>query len=155
MNKAAAQASRIVSIDFGLKRIGMALSDDRKIIASPWKLLIAEKRSEQTVKKVMEELAKIEAERCCTISEVVVGMPLLMNGKIGLLGDEVKHFVDLLRQNSPIPILTWDERLTSVQAERSMREAHMTRKQRSQFVDSVSAVIILQSYLEHICNKNI
>jgi putative Holliday junction resolvase len=150
MNLPSPRASRIVSIDFGLKRIGMALSDEQKIIASPWTIVIADRRAEQTAALVMQQIEKIQKERGCTIVSIVVGMPLLMNGKVGLLGDEVKHFIDLLQKCTPIPIISWDERLSSVQADRSLREMQMTRKQRAKRVDEVAAVIILQSYLDRL-----
>jgi putative holliday junction resolvase len=73
---------------------------------------------------------------------------LLMSGKMGLLADEVTHFVELLKSATSLPVVTWDERLTSVQADRSLREGNFTRKKRSQKVDSVAAVIILQNYLD-------
>lgn len=140
---------RIVGIDFGMKRIGLALSDESRIIASPIKVILAEKKSEYTIKKVVVELEKLQAESKYEFIEIVVGMPFLMNGKMGLLGDEVRHFVELLKNATTIPIVTWDERLSSVQAERSMREANMNRRQRAKSVDEVAAVIILQSYLDH------
>lgn len=137
------EAKRIVAIDYGMVRIGLALSDERKIIASPLMILIAEKKMEHTVSKLLKELGGYQIE------EIVIGMPLLMNGKQGLLADEVKAFIEILKQQTSIPVITWDERLTTVQAERSMREGGMTRKQRSKVVDTVSAVILLQSYLDY------
>lgn len=140
--------SRILGVDYGLKRIGLALSDERKIIATPLSTFPAERRSEQTVAKLLEHLQKLQETNKYTLEEIVVGLPLMMNGSTGFLADEVKHFVQLLQQALPIPVRTWDERLTSVQADRSLRESSMTRKKRSKVVDTVSAAIILQSYLD-------
>jgi putative Holliday junction resolvase len=142
-------ATRIIGIDFGMARIGLAISDERKIIATPLMILTAEKKSEETVFKLLQELQKHQDSQHYTLELIVVGMPLMMSGKKGFLADEVQHFVDLLKKETPIPVITWDERLTTVQAERSMREGHMTRKQRSKVVDTVAAVIILQNYLDH------
>ena len=139
---------RIIGIDFGLVRLGIAYSDERQILASPLKVLTAEKKSEGTISKLIQELRKHEVEYGYEISEIVVGLPLLMSGKMGLLADEVKHFVLLLQQAIPVPIVTWDERLTSVQAERSLKEAGLSRKRRSKVVDTVAAIIILQNYLD-------
>lgn len=137
------KATRIAAIDFGLARLGVALSDELKIFAMPLMTITSESKSEKTVAKVVEELAKYNLET------IVVGLPLMMSGKMGMLADEVKHFVDLLRQATTVPVITWDERLTTVQAERSMREGSMSRKKRSKIVDKVAAVIILQNYLDY------
>lgn len=144
---------RIVGIDFGLSRIGLSISDEQKIIATPMTTFSAEKKTETTVTKLVKELnAHAESHRYA-IQEIVVGLPLLMNGKKGLLADEVLHFIELLKQHFSVPITTWDERLSSVQADRSLREGSMTRKKRARNVDSVSAIIILQSYLDSLAIK--
>lgn len=139
---------RIIGIDFGLKRLGIALSDERKIIASPLVVLEAEKKSQRTAEKLLAFIADIESRYGCIIEEIVVGLPLMMSGRQGFLADEVKHFTALLAGATSKPIHLWDERLSTVQAERALRETEMTRKKRSQFVDRVSAAIILQSYLD-------
>ena len=77
-----------------------------------------------------------------------------MSGKVGFLADEVKHFIEFLKKATAVPVVTWDERLTTVQAERSLRESSLSRKKRTQFVDTVAAVIILQNYLDHKKFKN-
>lgn len=135
-------------MDYGMVRIGLAISDETKLIASPLKTLLAEKKRELTITKLLQELNLHQQQHNYQISEIIIGLPLLMNGKPGPIADEVLHFIDLFRQQTPIPINTWDERLTSVQAERSMREGNLTRKQRSKSVDAISAVILLQSYLD-------
>lgn len=140
---------RLVGIDYGMSRIGLALSDERQIIASPLQTLLAEKRTEETVTKILLFLSELQQTHACDIEEIIVGMPLMMSGRKGFLADEVKHFVELLSQATSIPVRTWDERLSTVQAERSLRESQMTRKKRSKVVDIVSAAIILQSYLDH------
>jgi putative holliday junction resolvase len=139
---------RIIAIDFGMARLGLAYSDESQTIASPLKVLKAEKKSASTVASVLKELKSHQEQHGYDIEEIVVGLPLLMSGKMGLLADEVKHFVELLQQVIAVPIVTWDERLTSVQAERSMMESNLTRKRRSKLVDTVAAVIILQNYLD-------
>ncbi|CUI16603.1 Putative Holliday junction resolvase [Candidatus Protochlamydia naegleriophila] len=146
MNKP--KPSRILGIDFGMSRLGLALSDERKIIAMPTATLQAEKRSEQTVLKLLETISKLCETHRCDIEEIVIGLPLMMSGRTGFLADEVKHFAQLLTQSTSVPIRLWDERLTTVQAERSLRESSLTRKKRSKVVDTVSAAIILQSYLD-------
>lgn len=140
---------RIIGIDFGMARLGIAYSDESKTIAMPLAVIQAEKKSEQTVSKVVKELKQHQQQNNYEIEEIVVGLPLLMSGKFGLLADEVKHFVEQLKKSIQAPVVTWDERLTTVQAERSMRESNLTRKRRAKVVDTVAAVIILQNYLDH------
>lgn len=142
-------AHRLIGIDFGMVRLGIAYSDEQQIIANSMMVLIAEKRSEDTALKLLRQLEEHAHKHAYQIEGIVIGLPLLMSGKKGLLADEVTHFVDLLKQHSSIPIITWDERLTSVQADRSLREGSFTRKKRAQKVDAVAAIIILQSYLDH------
>lgn len=140
--------TRIIGLDFGLVRIGIAVSDERKIIATPFLTLRAEKKLELTVAKLLRELDAHQQLHNYQIEEIVIGLPLLMSGKTGFLADEVKTFVAALKQLTTVPVVTWDERLTSVQAERSLRESSLTRKKRSTLVDTVAAVIILQNYLD-------
>lgn len=140
---------RLLGVDYGMSRIGLALSDERQIIATPLRVLPAEKKTEQTVVKFVAMLTQLQLDYQCEIEEIIIGLPLMMNGSTGFSADEVKHFVHLLAQSLSIPIRTWDERLSTVQAERSLRESQMTRKKRAKVVDTVSAAIILQSYLDH------
>ena len=147
-NQPKARPKRLIGIDFGMRRLGIALSDERQIIATPYQTVQAEKKTELTVAKILALLAELQEKHACDIEEIIVGLPLMMSGRTGFQADEVKHFVQLLSQATPIPVRTWDERLTTVQAERSLRESQMTRKKRSKVVDIVSAAIILQSYLD-------
>lgn len=142
--------TRILSIDFGLARLGLAISDEMKMIATPLPTLQAAKKQEDTVLKLFLFLEKHREENRYDLEKIIIGMPYNMNGTIGHLADEVKHFVTLLQQKFSSPIILWDERLTTVMAERSLREASLSRKKRAQKVDSISALIILQNYLESI-----
>lgn len=146
-----ANKTRIVGIDFGLARIGLSLSDESKILASPLMTFQAEKKSEETITKLVATLEADQKQKGYVIEEIVVGLPLMMSGKMGFLADEVKHFIENLKKCIPFPVITWDERLTTVQAERSLRESSLTRKRRSKVVDKVAAVIILQNYLDYRC----
>lgn len=143
------KTKRIVGIDYGLARLGLALSDERKIIANSIKTFPAEKKAEATAHKLIKELNEHATLHNYEIEEIVIGMPLMMNGKKGMLADEVIHFVSLLKELLPMPIVTWDERLSSVQADRSLREGNFSRKKRSKMVDGVAATIILQSFLDN------
>lgn len=148
-HKAKPPVKRIIGLDYGLARIGIAVSDERHIIASPMLTFTCEKKIEETVNKLIFELGKHAETNNYIIEEIIIGLPLMMSGKQGMIADEVIHFVELLRQKTTIPIKTWDERLTTVQADRSLREGSMSRKKRARVVDVVAACIILQNYLDH------
>ncbi len=132
---------RIASIDYGLKRIGLAISDENQIIASSLGVIQAGKSSGETITKLLTALKDYELER------IVIGYPVHLNGKVGFLADEVKHFVSLLEKEVLCPVVLVDERLSTVQAERSLKEGSMNRKKRAKVIDAVSAVILLQGHL--------
>lgn len=132
---------RIASIDYGLKRIGMAISDESKIIASSLGVLQAGKSSGETIQRIVEALKPYKLEK------IIVGYPVHLNGKVGFLADEVKHFIALLEKAVDCPVELVDERLSTVQAERSLMEGGMNRKKRAKVIDAVSAVILLQGAL--------
>lgn len=140
--------SRIVGIDYGMARIGLSLSDPTKLIATPLSTFINEKKMDKTAENLLLFLNDHAAKNNYSIDELVVGLPLLLSGKHGLLADEVHHFIEALKKITDIPITLWDERLTTVQAERSLKESSLTRKQRAKVVDSVAAIILLQNYLD-------
>lgn len=139
---------RIVGIDYGIARIGLAISDERFIIAMPAGTLICEHKIDLTLAKLVNELNGLQEKHHCEITEIVIGIPLRLDGKMGLMADEVKHFAELLQKSVKSMVITWDERLSSIQAERALREKQMNRKKRSKVIDTVSAAIILQSYLD-------
>lgn len=132
---------RIASIDYGLKRLGVAISDENKIIASSLGVVFAGKNSAETIQTILQLLKPYDLER------IVVGYPIHMNGKVGFLADEVKHFSSLLQAQVTCEVSLFDERLSSVQAERMLIEGGMNRKKRAKVIDAVAAVIVLQSYL--------
>lgn len=138
--------TRFVAIDYGMARIGLAVSDPTKLIATPMQTMAAEKKLERTAAKLLAFLDAYCEKMDCTVECIILGMPLMMSGKRGLLADEVHHFAEKIRELTTIPIVFWDERLTTVQAERSL--SSLTRKKRTKVVDSVAALIILQSYLD-------
>lgn len=140
---------RIVAIDYGQKRIGIAYSDETKLIAMPKEMILTERKLERTALKLAQLIHQHEKELGYQVEEIIIGKPLLMSGKSGLMADEVKAFIELLGKEFTCPIIEWDERLSSVQAERALIEANLSRKQRTRHVDQVAAVIILQSYLDH------
>ena len=131
---------RIASIDYGLKRLGLAISDENKVIATSLGTIEAG-NSGETIQKILQALKPYDLEH------IIIGNPIHLNGKMSFLADEVNHFLTLLQAHVSCTISLFDERLSSVQAERSLKEGGMRRKKRAQIIDAVSAVILLQSYL--------
>jgi len=130
-----------MGLDIGDKRTGVALSDPLGIIASA--LTVIERTSDEAaVKKIIDLARENEVER------IVVGMPRSMDGSLGKQAQAVQSFIDLLKEGTRIPIVSWDERLSTVAAERAMLEVGMKRDKRKKRRDSLAAAFILQGYLD-------
>jgi putative Holliday junction resolvase len=132
---------RILGLDHGSKRIGVALSDELAMIAQPQQYLPA-----QPLAECLRQLKEIIDSR--QVGEVLVGLPRNMNGTYGPAAESVRAFIEALQQVVTVPIKTWDERLTSTQANRALIETGLRREQRRERVDQTAAAILLQSYLD-------
>ncbi len=131
---------RIVGLDFGTVRIGVAVSDERHILARPLGIL----HNTPEFAKRLSELLKKEG----AIDKIVVGLPLKLSGQDSAMTEAARKFAKELEESSKLPVELWDERLTSALIERSLSDAGVKRKERAQMSDTLSAVIILQSYLD-------
>ena len=136
----------ILGIDLGKKRTGIAVSDVNQKIASPLKVIENMKFNE-----ILNILEKIVTER--NICAIIVGDPINMDGSIGPKSQSSRSFIKNLSKELDIPILLWDERLTTVSAERSLLEADISRKKRQQIIDKIAASIILQNFLDYLNAK--
>lgn len=132
---------RIMGLDVGDKTIGVAVSDLMGITAQGVKTVRRVGK-----KKDIEELKAIIKER--QVNKIVSGLPKNMNGTLGPQGEKVIKFCELLEQETGINIEYWDERLSTVAAERSLIEADVRREKRKKVIDMLAAVIILQGYLD-------
>lgn len=135
------KSGRILALDLGDRRIGMAISDPLRHTAGPLMTLERVSRSRD-----MERIREVIAEQ--EVATIVVGMPLDMDGTRGPRARMAGLFIDRVRGATRIPVFEWDERLTTVQAERVLIEGNMRRERRREVIDQVAAVIILQSYLD-------
>lgn len=131
---------RIMGLDVGEKRIGIALSDPMGWTAQGHSVLLRKNKAYD-----FNEIIKIC--RQYEVEKIVVGHPLNMNGTIGPKAVEIQKFADLLRVKSQLPVALWDERLSTRSAERTLLEADLSRKKRKEVIDKVAAVNILQAYL--------
>ncbi|HZM03768.1 MAG TPA: Holliday junction resolvase RuvX [Candidatus Saccharimonadales bacterium] len=132
---------RILGLDHGTKRVGLALSDETATIAQPLEFLAAE-----PVDDFLKRLRDIIDTK--GVAEILIGLPRNMNGTYGPAAEKAQELAARLRTEFSIPVKTWDERLTSVQANRYLIEAGMRRDKRKTKVDQTAAAILLQSYLD-------
>ncbi len=134
---------RILALDHGTKRIGVAVSDETKTIAQPLEYIAAEPFADFLARF---KTLLVDKE----IDLVLIGLPRNMDGSYGPAAQKVEAFVAVLRGAITIPIKTWDERLTSAQANRILIQGKVRRDQRKEKVDKMAAAILLQSYLDGI-----
>jgi putative holliday junction resolvase len=137
---------RILGLDVGSKRIGVAVTDALGITAQGLETI--QRRNKRTDLAQLEELIREYA-----VAEIVVGYPLRMSGSTGTQSAKIEEFAAELRKKFPIPVHLWDERLTSAEANRLLRETEMSIRRRAEVVDRMAAVLILQNFLENRANR--
>ena len=136
---------RVLAIDHGTKRMGIAVSDELGMIAHPLEFVLAEP-FDKFLARVKELIQEKQVEL------LLVGMPRNMDGSYGPAALKVQEFVAVLKEALTVPIKTWDERLTSAQANRFLIQADVRREKRKEKVDKMAAAILLQSYLDNLGN---
>jgi putative Holliday junction resolvase len=132
---------RILGLDIGSKTIGVAVSDELKLIAHG---LFTLKR--KGLQHDIRELEKLIEEQ--GVEKIVIGLPKNMSNTLGPSANKVLSFIEELKKWVELPIITWDERLSTVAAEKVLLEADMSRKKRKRVIDKVAALLILQGYLD-------
>ena len=132
----------IMSIDFGDARTGIAVCDKFEMLASPV-TVIKEYNFDNCIDKVASEAVRLKAE------EIVVGLPLNMNGSSGDRAEKCTEFAKILESKVSVPVKLWDERSTTVLAHNYLNNTNTKGKKRKEVVDAVAAVIILENYLEY------
>ena len=134
---------RILALDHGTKRIGVAVSDELKMIAQPLEYILAEPSA-----GFLARLKELVQEK--DVELILVGMPRNMDGSYGPAAQKVRDFVVALRDTLTVPIRLWDERLTSAQANRVLIQGGVRRDKRKEKVDKMAAAILLQGYLDSL-----
>ncbi|MDE6700628.1 MAG: Holliday junction resolvase RuvX [Acetatifactor sp.] len=135
---------RIMGLDFGSKTVGVAVSDALLLTAQGVEII---RRKEEN--KLRQTLARIEALiEEYEVEELVLGLPKHMNGTEGVRAELTEEFKDKLERRTGLPVVLWDERLTTVSADKTMMEAGIRRENRKEYVDMLAAVFILQGYLD-------
>jgi len=136
-----------MGLDIGDKRIGIAISDSSNLIAQSKEVL---KRTDhrKDLKVIKEYIQKYE------IDEIIVGLPINMDGSFSAQTKKTEQYINFLKNNLDIEVKTWDERLTSREAEKILIKADLSRKKRKQVIDGLAASIILRNYLDRQKNLN-
>lgn len=132
---------RLLALDVGDRRIGVAMSDPDGILASPFTTL-----ERQAKDRSLEEILRIAEEN--DVAEIIVGIPYLMSGRVGPQARITMDYADSLAKQTHLPIRRVDERLSSIQAERLLRESGVRPSENKGKIDAAAAAIILQAYLD-------
>ena len=135
-----------IGLDVGEARIGVAVSDELGLVALP-RTVIHSKGWGSDIAQVGELVSEVGA------GEIVVGLPVNMNGTHGPAAARVEEFCHRLSESVSVPVVTWDERLSTAQASRVLIEADLSRKRRRDVIDKTAAAIILQAYLDNLASR--
>ena len=140
---------RIMGLDFGSKTVGVAISDPLLLTAQGKEIIRRkeENKLRQTYARI-EELAKEYG-----VAKIVLGRPKHMNGTEGVRVELTEEFKANLERRTGLPVVFWDERLTTVAADKAMMEAGIRREHRKEYVDMIAATLILQGYLDYLANQ--
>ena len=140
---------RIMGLDFGSKTVGVAISDPLLITAQG--IEIIRRKDENKLRRTLARIEELIVEY--EVGEIVLGFPKNMNDTIGERAELSLEFQDKLERRTGLPVVMWDERLTTVAADKTMMEAGVRRENRKEYVDKIAAVLILQGYLDYRANK--
>ena len=140
---------RIMGLDFGSKTVGVAISDELLITAQG--IEIIRRKEENKLRQTLARIEELIVEY--NVTEIVLGYPKNMNNTEGERCEKTKEFKEMLERRTGLEVILWDERLTTVAADRSMMETGIRRENRKEFVDEIAAIFILQGYLDFLRNN--
>ena len=136
---------RIMGLDFGSKTVGVAISDSLLITAQGVEII--RRKEENKLRRTLARIEELIVEN--DVEKIVLGLPINMNGTEGARVELTMEFKDKLGRRTGLPVIMWDERLTTVAADEIMMEAGIRRENRKDYVDMIAATLILQSYLDN------
>ncbi len=139
---------RIMGLDYGSKTVGVAVSDPLGLTAQG--IEIVRRKSENKLRQTLARIEEIAKEY--SVEKIVLGFPKHMNNDIGERAEKSLEFKEMLERRTGLPVVMWDERLTTVEADRTMMETGIRRENRKEYVDMIAAVFILQGYLDYLSN---
>ena len=135
---------RIMGLDYGSKTVGVAVSDPLGLTAQG--IEIVRRKSENKLRQTLARIEEIAKEY--GVEKIVLGFPKHMSNDIGERAEKSLEFKEMLERRTGLPVVMWDERLTTVEADRTMMETGIRRENRKEYVDMIAAVFILQGYLD-------
>ncbi len=135
---------RIMGLDFGSKTVGVAVSDPLGLTAQG--IEIVRRTSENKLRKTLARIEELIREY--QVTKIVLGFPKNMNNTVGERAEKSLAFKEMLERRTGLPVVMWDERLTTVEANRTLMESGVRRENRKEYVDMIAAVYILQGYLD-------
>lgn len=137
---------RVMGLDYGSKTVGVAISDPLGITAQGIETI--ERKEENKLRKTLARIEELVKEY--EVEKIVLGFPKNMNNTIGERAEKSLELKAMLERRIGIPVIMWDERLTTVEAERTLMESNVRRENRKKYVDKIAAVFILQGYLDSL-----
>lgn len=137
---------RIMGLDYGSKTVGVAISDPLLITAQGVETITRkdENKLRKTCARIEELISEYEVER------IILGFPKMMNNDVGERAKKTMEFGEMLKRRTGLEVVMWDERLTTVEAERTLIENNVRRENRKKYIDKIAAVFILQGYLDSL-----
>lgn len=141
--------TRIMGLDFGSKTVGVAISDGLGITAQGVEIIRRE--SENKLRRTCARIEELIREY--HVEKIVLGYPKNMNNSVGERAEKSLAFREMLERRTHLPVVMWDERLTTVEANRTLMESGVRREHRKEYIDKVAAVYILQGYLDYAALK--
>ena len=140
---------RIMGLDYGSKTVGVAVSDALGLTAQG--IEIVRRKSENKLRQTLARIEEIAKEY--GVEKIVLGFPKHKNNDIGERAEKSHEFKEMLERRTGLPVVMWDERLTTVEADRTMMETGIRRENRKEYVDMIAAVFILQGYLDYLFHQ--
>ena len=140
---------RIMGLDYGSKTVGVAVSDPLGLTAQG--IEIVRRKSENKLRQTLARIEEIAKEY--GVEKIVLGFPKHMNNDIGERAEKSLEFKEMLERRTGLPVVMWDERLTTVEADRTMMETGIRRENRKEYVDMIAAVFILQGSLDYLSHQ--
>lgn len=140
---------RIMGLDYGTKTVGVAISDALGLTAQGIETI--QRKEENKLRRTLARIEELVSEY--EVEKIVLGFPKHMNNDIGERAEKSLEFRDMLTRRTGLEVIMWDERLTTVEAERTLIESNVRRENRKKYIDKIAAVFILQGYLDSVYLK--
>ena len=140
---------RVLGLDYGSKTVGVAICDPLGITAQPLETIV--RKEENKLRRTLARIEELAAEY--QVETIVLGLPKNMNNTIGDRAEKTIAFKDMTERRTGLSVVLWDERLTTIAADRILEESNIRKEHRKEYIDQIAAVMILQGYLDSLAHK--